>query len=45
MFAAGEVFKLCGPTSLCREVLRVTGIDQELEVLADVVVAAGSFAR
>ena len=41
----GGACKLCGPSPLCREVLRITGVADEIEVFSDVVSAAGSFAQ
>lgn len=41
----GGACKLCGPSPLCREVLRITGVSEEIEIFSDVVSAAGSFAQ
>lgn len=41
----GGECKLSGAGPLCRDILRVSGLDEEIEVLTDIVAAAGSFAR
>ncbi len=41
----GGECKLAGAGPLCRDILRVSGVDDEIEVLPDIVAAAGSFAR
>jgi anti-anti-sigma factor len=41
----GGTLKLVAPTDLCDEILRVTGLDDEFEILTDVRTAVGSFAR
>lgn len=40
----GGVLKLAAPNALCKDILKITGIDEELEVFDDAVLAAGSFA-
>lgn len=41
----GGVLKLGGPTHLCEDILRVTGVDEQIELYPDVVTAMGSFAE
>ncbi len=41
----GGECKLAGAGALCRDILHVSGVDEELELEADMVTAAGSFAR
>lgn len=41
----GGEFKLSGPGALCQDILRVSGVDEEIEVALNIVSAAGSFAR
>ena len=41
----GGVFKLAGPNTLCRDILKITGINSQLEVFDDVIMAAGSFVQ
>lgn len=41
----GGEFKLSGPGPLCQDILRVSGVDEDIEVVSSVVAAAGSFAR
>ncbi len=41
----GGALKIAAPNHLCREVIRVTGLDDCIEVFPDVVVAVGSFAK
>lgn len=39
----GGALKLAGLTHLCSDILHVTGIDDQIEIFADPVVAVGSF--
>lgn len=41
----GGECKLSGASPLCCDILRVSGLDEEMEMQDDVVAAAGSFAR
>jgi anti-anti-sigma factor len=41
----GGSFVLANPNPLCRDILRINGIDREVNVYDDVVKALGSFAR
>ncbi|MCE3014329.1 MAG: STAS domain-containing protein [Pirellula sp.] len=41
----GGSFVLAHPNPLCRDILRINGIDREINVYDDVVRALGSFAR
>jgi anti-anti-sigma factor len=41
----GGAFVLARPNPLCRDILRINGIDREINVYEDVVKALGSFAR
>lgn len=41
----GGEFKLSGPGPLCQDILRVSGVDEDIEVVSNIVTAAGSFAR
>ncbi|WP_166831140.1 STAS domain-containing protein [Thalassoroseus pseudoceratinae] len=41
----GGECKLSGASPLCSDILRVAGLDEEMELQDDVVAAAGSFAR
>lgn len=41
----GGAFKLASPNSLCRDILRITGTDSQLEVFKDSIQASGSFAQ
>lgn len=41
----GGECKLAGAGALCRDILRVSGVDEDLELETDMVTAAGSFAR
>lgn len=41
----GGSFVLARPNALCRDILRINGIDREINVYDDVVKALGSFAR
>ncbi len=41
----GGAFVLARPNALCRDILRINGIDKEINVYDDVVKALGSFAR
>jgi len=40
----GGACKLSGPNALCVDILRATGVDEELEVVDSIVKGAGSFA-
>ncbi len=40
----GGMMVLARPNSLCQDILRITGVKDELEVFNDVLTAAGSFA-
>ena len=40
----GGAMKLCRPSTLCREILHITEVDQRFDVFDDVVAALGSFA-
>jgi anti-sigma B factor antagonist len=41
----GGALKIAAPGPLCRDILRVTGVDGDVEVFRDVVTAVGSFAQ
>lgn len=41
----GGLMHLSGVNPLCRDILRVTGLDSEFEIFDDVVSAVGSFAQ
>jgi len=41
----GGSFVLAHPNALCFDILRINGIDREINVYDDVVKALGSFAR
>jgi len=41
----GGTLKLAAPNALCTDILKVTGIDSQLEIFDDVVKAAGSFVQ
>ena len=41
----GGAVKLAGPTPLCQDILRVTGLDAQFEVFDDMLAAVGSFAQ
>lgn len=41
---SGE-FQLSSPTELCRDALRITGVDERFEIFDDVTSAVGSFSR
>lgn len=41
----GGAFKLAAPTSLCTDILRVTGVGDRIELFPTVVAAIGSCAR
>ena len=41
----GGAVKLAAPNPLCREILRITGVDARLELFDDVASAVRSFAR
>lgn len=41
----GGECKLAGASTLCCDILRVAGLDEEMDLREDVVAAAGSFAR
>lgn len=41
----GGVMVLAKPNALCRDILRINGIDNELSIYEDTVTAMGSFAR
>ncbi|MFQ5730793.1 MAG: STAS domain-containing protein [Planctomycetaceae bacterium] len=41
----GGALKIAAANALCRDVLRVTGVDEQIEVYSDVVAAVGSFAE
>lgn len=41
----GGLLKLAGPNILCRDILAVTGVSDQLEVFPDAVTAVGSFAQ
>ncbi len=41
----GGECKIAGAGQLCRDTLRVSGVNEEVELLPDIVSAAGSFAR
>jgi anti-sigma B factor antagonist len=41
----GGIVQLAAPDQLCRDILRVTGVDNLFELHDDVVAAVGSFAR
>lgn len=43
--AKGGNVHLAAPDRLCRDILRVTGIDNQFEIHDDVIAAVGSFAR
>ena len=38
-------FTLPGPGPLCQDILRVSGVEDDIEVVSSIVAAAGSFAR
>jgi len=40
----GGALKVAAPNHLCRDILRVTGLDEQIESYSDVVSAVGSFA-
>lgn len=41
----GGLLKLAAPNALCRDILLVTGVTEQIEVLSDAVTAVGSFAQ
>jgi len=41
----GGTFKLAAPNKLGKDILRITGIDEEIEIFDDVIAAAGSFGQ
>lgn len=41
----GGSFKIAGPNALCRDILRITGIDRQIEIFANVLTATGSYAQ
>lgn len=41
----GGAFKLAAPNSLCRDVLRITGLDHQFEIFDEPMKAVGSFAQ
>ena len=41
----GGVLKLGGLTRLCEDIFRVTGLEEQIEIFPDVIVAMGSFAE
>ena len=41
----GGALKLAAPSHLCRDVLHVTGVDEQIEIFPDSVAAVGSFFR
>jgi anti-anti-sigma factor len=41
----GGLIQLAGANPLCRDILRITEVDQQFELFDDVVAAAGSFAQ
>jgi anti-sigma B factor antagonist len=41
----GGLLKLAAPKALCRDILTVTGLTEQIEVLSDAVTAVGSFAQ
>lgn len=41
----GGAVKIAGANNLCRDILHITGVDEEIEVYGDVLTAAGSFAE
>ena len=41
----GGRIQLCGASQLCRDILRVTNVEQQFEHFEDAVAAAGSFAQ
>lgn len=43
--AIGGQLKLAAPNHLCNDILAVTGVAESFEIFADVVAAAGSFAK
>lgn len=42
---SGGDLKLAAPNRLCEDILCVTGVEQELEVFSDILLAVGSFVR
>lgn len=41
----GGLLKLAGPSPLCRDILRATGVDRRFEIFENALAAAGSYAR
>ena len=41
----GGLFKLAAPSKLCRDILKITGIQEEIEIYDDLVTASGSFVQ
>ncbi len=41
----GGSFKISAPNPLCRDILKITGIDRQVEIFPDVLSASGSFAQ
>jgi anti-anti-sigma factor len=41
----GGSFKIAAPNPLCRDILRITEIDRQVEIFPDVLSASGSFAQ
>lgn len=41
----GGSFKIAAPNNLCTDILRITGIQEEIEVYKDCVTASGSFVQ
>ncbi len=41
----GGSFKLAHPNKLCKDILRITGVQEEIEVFDNVIVASGSFGQ
>lgn len=45
MLERGGVLKVAGPSPLCREILTVTGLSEQVEVFRDLQAAVASFAQ
>ena len=41
----GGALKLAGPNSLCRNILKITKVETQIEIFDDVISAVGSFAQ
>lgn len=41
----GGALKIAAANPLCQDILRVTGVDEQIEVYSDVVAAVGSFSK